>query len=61
MIFISLTVRDLRGLPDQLNPETEIAISCGPASLRDEYFRLLGVQSVQSRSILERLNNARAH
>jgi hypothetical protein len=32
-------------------------VSCGPVNLRDEHFRLLGVQS---RRILERLNNARA-
>jgi hypothetical protein len=40
----------------QTNPETE-TVSRGPATLRDEYFRLMGVQS---RRILERLNNARA-
>jgi hypothetical protein len=34
-------------------------VSRGPANLRDEYFRLLPV-GVQSRRILERLNNARA-
>jgi hypothetical protein len=30
----------------QTNPETEIkTVSRGPANLRDEYFRLLGIQS----------------
>lgn len=39
MGFISLTVRDLRGLPDQLETETE-TVFCGPADLMDGYFRL---------------------
>ena len=51
MIFISLTVRGSRGNPETENENT---VSRCPANLRDEYFRLSGVQS---RGIL---NSARA-
>jgi hypothetical protein len=54
MIFIGLTGRVY--VVFQTNPETDNSVSRGPTNFRDEYFRLPGVQS---RRIMERLNNAR--
>ena len=46
MIFISLTVRDFCGASRPIEPETEIAISCGPVTVARLPLRSLGQRSI---------------